>query len=614
MPGIFGFCDVQTRDDSDTRLKKMAGALEHYAWYQTHSFCKDGLGLGRVSIGLMNPEPQPLWNQDHSIAIVLEGELYDYQNQKQNLVARGHVFHLNNAVEFVLRLYEERGKQFTTYLNGAFALAIWDQRTRELILVNDRLGLRPLYYAHTPARFAFASGVRALLADPALSRQVDAVAIAQMLSFEYVLGNRTLLQQVQLLPPASLLTWCDGHLSVRPYWKLRFTENYRLQSRAEFLESLIYHLRRAVARQLPGDLPAGINLSGGYDSRMLLGLLGENSLRVPLRAFTFGSPTCDDVRFARELAAVAKIPHHYFELQPAYLRALGAAGVRLTDGMESCVHMHALANLDAQARQVRVLYTGHLADFLISPELKREWLAPYDDTTAHQFIFDDINVLFRDQDQSKLYTKNFRDQVEAEFDDAFHIVAAESQATMFADWRDNFDILQRCRRFTEQGSELLRSQVVCRTPFCDNDFVEFALTVPPGLRLDRALFKEALVKLFYAFAKVPVDKTGFPMVPCGRDLFLRAEQQARWRLQKLGLTWVRDRAPRDYADYGQWFRGELRDWVAEILLSDRALARGYFNPDFIRNLVAAHFAGAHYTSELGVLLSIELWHQQMIDS
>jgi asparagine synthase (glutamine-hydrolysing) len=613
MPGLVGIVSDLDGESTKTQLINMIHAMQQKDWYKSDQYIGAGVGLGRVSTALLNPEPQPIWNEDKTVCIVMEGELFDSKSLKQELIVKGYRFELDNDAELILHLFEEYGKDFAIRLNGVFVAAIWNQREQELLLVNDRLGLRPLYYASYNGRFAFASGVRALLTDPSFPRIVDAVAIAQMLSFEYILGNRTLLRNAQLLPPASLLILHGGNFTISPYWEACFSNPYHLRGREEYLEGLIHYMRQAVARQMPGDIPAGLNLSGGLDSRMLLGLLRADQPILPLRTYTFGVPGCDDVRIARELAHLMHVPHSHFELKPAYLLNLVEEGVRLTDGMESAVHMHALANLETQAGQVRILYTGFLADYLVSPEIKREWLANFDSESIKNFIFNDINILFRKISNEDLYTKDFQRQFGLEYVEDFQNRVAESRAANLADWRDQFDLYQRQRRFTKQGDELLRSRVICRTPFSDNDLVEFSLSMPPGLRLERLIFIEALVRLFPNLAKVPWDKTGFPLVPSARELYLRFDQQARWQLRKYGFKGIPDRHRRSYVDYDSWMRTELRGWVEGILLSKRTSERGYFNPSFIRNLVSLHMDGQNFSAELGILITIELWHRQFLD-
>jgi len=616
MPGLVGFAGEFDPENAHNHIHTMAKAMSDQNWYKVETYIGEDVCFGRASLGLLNPEPQPIWNEDKTLCIVMEGEIFDYQESKQELVHSGHDFKVNNDAEFILHLFEEQGEDFAAQLNGAFVVAIWNQEKRELILVNDRLGLRPIYYAFYKGFFSFASGVRALLVDLALSRIVDPVAIAQMLTFEYPLDNRTLLTQVKLLLPASILTFHNGKVDIKSYWQLRFKDDYEFQKTEEvYIEGLIYHIRKAVTRQAPGDLPAGINLSGGLDSRLLLGLLSEDMEKESLTAYSWGIPGCDDVRIGRELAHVAGVQHHFLELKADYLPYVVDNAVKLTDGMESCIHIHALANLKDQAKHVRLLYSGYLMDSLISPDATRNWFANYDDDTVRGILFDDLNkeYLFAYSEHEKLFTKRFHIKFKDEFLDSFDKVMAEAKANLLFDWQNNLELLQRQRRFTENGNEIMRSQVITRTPFCDNELVEYALAIPPGLRLNQYIYIKTIARAFNKLAKVPWENTGYPLVECARDLMIRIKNQTRWRLQAAGLNWIPNVQNRPYADYNHWMRTTLRPWVEEILLDERTLGRGYFNPDYIRKHVIDHMGGKNYANRLGVLLSLELWHRQFID-
>jgi asparagine synthase (glutamine-hydrolysing) len=345
---------------------------------------------------------------------------------------------------------------------------------------------------------------------------------------------------------------------------------------------------------------------------MLLGLLCSSGAKNFLTTFTFGIPNCDDARFAKELSSRMKVPHQFLELKPDYLLDVSKKGVMLTDGFMSCYHLHALANAEYQAQKVRIIYGGYYIDSLISSDLQRNWVANYDDDTSCQLIYNVSTYIFKGKTGRDLFTDEFRDRFSTEFDETFRAAAMEAKASSFLDWFNQFDLRHRARRFDENGNELLRGDLICRTPFCDKDLIEFTLALPPGFRLDRLIFIEAIARLYPTLAKVPWDKTGFPLMPCGRDLALRFDQQLRWQLRKYGLE-VSDRVHRPYADYNTWMRTILRNWVEETLLSKRALERGYFNPSFVRNLVMAHMRGENHARELGMLLSMEMWHKQYLD-
>jgi asparagine synthase (glutamine-hydrolysing) len=595
----------------------MALALKEEGWYQLDLHHDQDFGLGRVSLGISNPEPQPIWNEDETLAIVMEGEIYDYQDLKQYLMARGHRFQMNNDVEFVLHLYEEFGEDFAIKLNGAFVVAIWDRRAKKLLLANDRIGLHPLYYAQCGGDFLFASGVRALLADPKLPRRIDRLAIAQLLTFDHVLGDRTLLGEVRLLPPASLLTIRNRQLTIGPYWTLRYPDVYQQRSEEDYLEDLIHHLRQAVARQAPGDLPAGVLLSGGLDSRVIAALLCDDPPTSSLHTFTFGIPGCDDARFARDVAARLGVQHHFFELKPDYLLEMAEKGVRLTDGLENCVHMHALATLPAEAEYAKVFYKGFMGDALMGYAIDRQFWANYDQETQYQVQFqthvDQGLTLFSQAEQKDLFSDEFHSCVDGAVFDSYRVAMAESKTSMLADQRIHFDLRQRVPRMTLHGVELVRSRGVVRTPYCDNDLVDFTLAMPPGLRFERYLIKKALIRAFPDLAKIPVTETGYPMMPCLRSSLMLINRQIRWRLRMAGLKWVPITTPRPYADYHSSFRTVLRDWVEDTLLNNRSLLRGYFRPSYVQQLVSEQMEGTDHAGKLGALLTLELWHRQFVD-
>ncbi|HHH76057.1 MAG TPA: asparagine synthetase B, partial [Phycisphaerae bacterium] len=201
MPGIVGLCDFR-RDDEELGklLDSMSDSLCHETWYHTDRYVSAPLAMGRVSLGLLNPEPQPIFNRDRTLCIVLDGELYDYGSLKAQLRAEGHHFSLENDAEFLLHWYEARGIEGLRELNGSFALAIWDSRTQTVTLASDRYGLRPLYYARRAGSLLFASEVKALLADPLLTREIDHHAVADFFAFQMLLGDKTFFSEIRVLP------------------------------------------------------------------------------------------------------------------------------------------------------------------------------------------------------------------------------------------------------------------------------------------------------------------------------------------------------------------------------------------------------------------------------
>ena len=615
MPGLIGYVGDVTRGKPGDYLAAMARALHDEDIYKVEAHAEHCFGLGRVSLGLLNPEPQPIWNADHTRCIVMEGEVYDYQDTLRQLPNHEHSGASDSDARFVLQLYETRGEEFARELNGAFVAAIWDGPAHKLVIANDRIGLAPLYYARRGEGLVFAGGVRALLADPAVSRQIDPVAIGQFLTFQHALGDQTFFSDVRVLPGSSILTFQNGQLNVRRYWDLVYAGVHEQCSEDEYVEELLHLLRQAVKRQAHDDLPTGVLLSGGLDSRVLLGLL--SGAVKPLHTFTWGVPGCDDARYARETSRVVGAQNHFFELKPDYLLGLADKSVRLTDGMGSVVNLHALATLDAQTQFAKAIYKGFMGDAMMGYGLSLHFWSNYDPkriAETHYFVHDDENLLaFKTADYGDLFTPEFGRQVSPGVWDTYRSALLESGAPQLAQQRLYFDLRQRVPRMTLNGVEVVRSRAVARVPFCDNDLIDFTLRVPPGLLYGRYLIKKAFVQAFPSLARVPYTDTGLPMAPCARDVLIRMEQQVRWRLRGAGLNWVQELKRRPYANYNVWLRTVLRPWVEELLLSEGSMQRGLFNPAHVRKLVDEQMAGAKNAVKLGVLLTIELWHRQFVD-
>ncbi len=613
MPGLVGFVKDISAEQSQTLLTAMAQALESAPRFRTELHAGDGFGLGRVTLGIVNAEPQPVWNADRTLCLFMEGELYNAPEMRHRLGADAPA----GDAALILRLFEKFGDTFAADLNGAFAVAIWDTRARKLTVANDRMGLYPLYYARFNGELLFGSGVRALLADPNLPREVDLVAISEFLRFDHAFNDHTLLTDVHLLPQASLLTFAGGKMDIRPYWTLEYPRQYKLQTEAALIEQLNHYLRQAIKRQAPGDIPAGILLSGGLDSRVILAMLRDGMVDESFHAFTWGIPGADDVRFAKELAARAGVRHHYFELKPDWLLDMAAEGVRATDGLGNIINLHAMATLKEEAEFAKIIYKGFMGDAMFGFALKRQFWGDYPpevESDVHLQVHDSQGVVYyTPAEEAQLYTDAFRQRVGTQVMDEYRAGMQRAGVTQLANQRLYFDLTQRVPRMTINGVEVTRSRTMVRLPFADNDLLDFALTVPPGFQFERHLMQLAFVQAYPKLAQVPFTGTGLPMLACAREVRIRAWRLIRWHLRKIGLEKLAGAERRPYKDYNNWFRTVLRGWVEETLLSQRALARGYFRADYVRQLVSEHMAGADHTSRLGALLTIELWHKQFID-
>ncbi len=616
MPGIIGVVGRLEQPTLEQRLAALAQTVRYEDHYRVDLHCEAQVGLGRVSLGLINPAPQPVWNEERTICAVMEGEVYDYAAAKRRLVDAGHRFQTDSDAEFVLHLFEEDGDDFALQLNGAFTVALYDCRRRRLLIANDRMGLHPLYYALHNGVLSFAPKAHSLLVDPALPRTLDKLAVAELLTLDHPLHDHSFLQSVKLMPQAGLLEFQDGELSLRRYWTLKYADHYELCSEQEHVEEFVHVLTQAARRQMRDSLPAGMLLSGGLDSRVLLAAMRDGPASGPFHTFTWGVPGCDDARFAKMVSDRVGVTHHWFELKPDHLIANAERGVALTNG-SNVVHYHSLATLPQQAAMVKVIYKGVFGDAIMGTALNRHFWADYAPQAVAAFHYrmhlDRGVLVFPIEQHAGLFTDSFQAELGNGIMEEYAAGMAEANSTQLGDQRCYFDLRQRIPRMTLNGVELVRSQVAVRTPYADNDFIDFSTRLPPGFRFERHIMKQALMERYPKVAQVPYTETGLPLRFCARDVAMRGERWLAWQLHRAGLRKSGVIAKRPYAYYDQWFRTVLRPWVEEVLLSPRALERGIFRPDAIRRLIAEQVGGAKHAVHLGALLGLELWQRRFLD-
>lgn len=263
-----------------------------------------GMGMRRLSIIDLVGGKQPIHNEDRSIWVILNGEIYNYKELRQKLEAKGHRFLTASDTEVIVHLYEERGADCVIELRGMFAFAVWDSRQQTLLLARDRVGIKPLYYAHTSSGIAFASELKSLLALPEISREISAHAVAEFVVHLCVPGNLSIFESINKLLPAHRLIYREGVISIERYWFAK-PQPDNMKREEEWVEELNDQLRDAVHSHMVADVPVGAFLSGGLDSGSLVALMAKTSSE-PVRTFTVGLTTeagdLDERIPAREVA------------------------------------------------------------------------------------------------------------------------------------------------------------------------------------------------------------------------------------------------------------------------------------------------------------------------
>lgn len=617
MPGLVGYFGNPPHMDMHAHLEQMMSALEPENIYQRQTYVEQSLGLGRVTLGIFNPQTQPVWNPQRTRCIFFEGEIFDQRRLIQCLDNQRHAGYPDGDAGLLLNMYDELGMDCILQVNGSFIAAIWEPGTQTLLLMNDRLGTYPLYYAHYNGNFAFASGVRALMTDPGLPCKVDRVGIAEFLTFDHLLHDHTLLEAVKLMRQGSIMIASPDGVKSHPYFDFKFPQTYPKQKEEDYIHEYVALLEKAVSRQSSHSGSVGILLSGGMDSRFILPYLHQHSHQHPVKAFTWGDPKCDDVLFAREVAKTVGVEHHIYDLSPDWLLQKATDAVRSVDGMGNVVNLHAIATLDREVQHANVIMKGFLGDamfgFAVRPVFWATY-APEVEPLVHFQLHQDQGVItFTPDEQKDFFTPEFQGYIGNTVMAEYIAGMQEADAESLADQRIYFDYRQRVPRMTIKGVEVVRSLAMARLPFADNDLVDFSLRLPPGIRLERNMVRHAFIQTFPKLAQIPITPSGLPIMSCARDVQIRFERLIRWHLIERGILKGPYTERKPYAHYAEWFRSNLRPWLEANLLSEKSLNRGYFRPEVLRKIVREHMEGKNNTVRLGALMALELWHQLYLD-
>jgi asparagine synthase (glutamine-hydrolysing) len=578
--------------------------------------------MRRLAIIDLQTGRQPIHNEDESVWVVLNGEIYNYRELRVELEARGHRFYTNTDTEAIVHAYEEYGIDVPKRLRGMFAFALWDARHERLLLARDRVGKKPLLYSINGSRLVFASEFQALLCHPDVSREINPEAISDYLSFLCVPAPQTAFRAIRKLEPGHTLVWQRGEVKIERYWSLDFTSKINI-SEAEAGERAIELLRDAVRVRLMSDVPLGAFLSGGIDSSAVVALMSEmSSTRVKTFSIGFDEKDFSEIHHARRVAERFDTEHHEFIVRPDAIDVLPALvrhyGEPYADS--SAIPTYYLSKMTRQ--HVTVALNGDGGDECFAgyeryaamrvanryqrlPQFVRKQivepaLRAFPDAGATHSQLGKarrfISVMGRPADERYLrWTSAINDELKLELCTRDFLAQTTEALRHVAPWfagNGEIDVVDRALMadtFNYLPNDLLvkvdiASMAVsleARSPFLDHHLMEFAASLPARYKL-RGLTTKFLLK-----------KALRGMLP--------AENLTR---RKMGFG----------VPLAHWFRSELKGLLVETVLSERALRRGYFKPEAVHQLIAQHTEGKRdHAHQLWTLLMLELWHQEFID-
>jgi asparagine synthase (glutamine-hydrolysing) len=587
------------------------------------------LGSRRLAIIDLAGGHQPLSNEDGTIWIAFNGEIYNYRELQSTLERQGHRFRSSSDTETIVHLYEEHGPQCVAHLRGMFALAIWDDRRKQLFLARDRLGKKPLVYRLERDRLLFASELKALLTVPGLPRELNPVALNDYLTYQYVPHPHSILKGFNKLPPAHWGMYREGKLEIQKYWAPAFAKPQavgdgqltELQARQRLRETLT----EAVRLRLRSDVALGAFLSGGIDSTIVAGLMQQLSER-PVKTFSIGFPVkaFDERSYARLAAEHLKTEHHEQVVDPSALKILprlieqydepfadssaiptmylsemtrshvtvalsGDGGDELFAGYERYRAVQLAGKFDRLPRPLKRLIAAPLWQMLpastrqkSSRRRVKRLLSALAFPPERRYlkwisIFDDARL-------PELFTHDFREQL-GNADAAEFLMSgyAECRSRDFVTRTMCADVLTYlpCDILNKVDIASMTYGLEARCPFLDHEVVDLAAAMPLEWKMQRGRGKKILIETF-------------------GDLLPPAIQ----RRSKMGFG-----VPLDH-----WFRGELAPLLKEVLLDRRSLDRGLFRPQAVEQLVSEHVSGRwDHSYRLWSLLVFELWQQKFLD-
>jgi asparagine synthase (glutamine-hydrolysing) len=610
MPGLAGI--VWNTKTDELLLDRMASSIKHEEWHRVDKYTSPFFSAAKVSLGIFNPEPQPIFNEDSTICIFMYGKIYDYEREMRELESRGHKFTIYNDAEFCLHSYEEYGKGFVNSLNGSFVLAIYDLKRRKLIIVNDRYGFRPLYYAKSSGKLLFASEVKAILEDSVVNKELDDEAIADFFAFGEILGNKTFFKGIKVLPPASVFTYDGKDISIDEYWNFNYKPDYGI-SQDEMVVKLVQTFKKAVGIRMRGNLRYGVALSGGLDSRVIAAAIPNNQQHSVI-AFTYGIPDCNDIKIARLVAEKTGLNHLVMELDADELISYAEEVVYLSDGMDLISVAYLPYAFGLIRDQIDVFSFATALDLLLGGSYLNQRIlnAKTDEDLLKYYL---KRRILSDIMLSRLFTPDYYRKIERlpanSMKQAFERIRAEHPANR----SDYFYLRNHVRRFTILGSVIPRNKVEESIPTFDNEFMEVILKIPPELRFGHRIYRKFLTKLAPELAAIPYNLT---MVNADAPLIVwrigHMYQGGKGRFKKMIRHMTKDkiRLPdrRGYVNFDEWLRlnKKWREYTRHLLLDEHACSRRYLNRDYIRTLINQHEAGRmDYSTVLTHTMTFEIF-------
>ena len=627
MCGIYGIVSLRDGVSPEPRLLDIMGeVIVHRGPDDYGAYSAEGVAMGmrRLSIIDLAGGHQPIANEDETVWVVCNGEIYNFREIRDGLIARGHRFRTGSDAEVVVHLYEEHGPDCVEHLTGMFGFALWDGVRKRLVIGRDRLGIKPVYLMREAERLVFASEAKSILALPGVSAALDPVGVEEYLSLGYTPNSRSIFAGIEKLPPAHVLVCEGGEITVREYWRLPAEADAELPEE-EWSKQVLAQIDRAVEMEMVSDVPLGAFLSGGIDSSAVIAMMARHS-DLPVKTYSIGFDTgaagsyYNELPYAREVSELFKTEHKEILVRPDVVGLLPMLLWHMDEPVADSAFITTYLVSKFAREDVKVILCGVGGDELFGGYrryLGDHYAARFNRVPAwlrRGLIAPIVRSLPADR-HSRLtnlsrYARTFVESSDAAPEDRYRtyvqvfgpealerLLRAERRGRLdsldaafaAAAGGDGLNRLMRVDLLTQMPNDLLAltdrmtmaTSLECRVPLLNHELVELAARQPARLRIRNGELKHVLKS---ALKGVLPDS-------------------------------ILHRTKRGFgAPIGAWLKSELTPFVASILSRRSIERRGLFDWQAVSETIALHAAGREdHTDHLLSLINLEVWARMYLD-
>lgn len=589
---------------------------------------KVALGMRRLSIIDLTTGHQPIPNEEKTIWVIFNGEIYNYLELRSNLIQKGHTFSTNSDTEVIVHLYEDEGEDFVQKLNGMFSIAIWDKKNCKLILVRDRLGIKPLHYLKLNKQFIFSSEIKSILKTN-YQREIDLNALSQYFTFEYIPAPTTIFKGIKKLLPGYMIILQDNKIVTKSYWDIKNEygcDREKLKNENYYIEEIHKRLKDSVRKRLISDVPLGVFLSGGIDSSSITSLMSEVApSKIKTFSIGFREKSFNELKYAKKVADYFHTDHHEFVVESSLVKKLIPVLIQYLDeplADASIIPTYIISRL--ARKYVKVALSGEGGD---------ELFAGYDTYKAYQVarLYRKVPKLLRNNiikkiiyslpaskkrlsfefkakkfisgidyppeisnfiwwgaytpsEKEKLFTPEMKSSIEEEpfLPISSHLKNCQAKSIIDKLGYLHLKLYLQDDLLTKVDRLSMANSLEIRVPFLDHTFVLFANSIPPSLKLKglttKYIFKKTMSKI------------------------LPPEISNR---KKIGFD----------IPLGIWIKNELKEFVGDVLSSSNLNKHDFFNQAYVDHLLNEHFRGTHnHRQLLWPLIVFQFWYNYYIKS